>query len=338
MVKSGATTGNIAYVDIDDEFSIWSPLALVRCNKYHQKYVFYSMLSAYFKQQVQISWSYGTQQNIGMGVIENLHVFVSSYKNQEKIAEFLDNTIAKINSQIKKVGQIIELLREKREVTIINAVTKGLNPNAAMKDSGIEWLGQVPKHWDVKKLKYLVKLNNIKTDEESLPYIGLENVESGTGKLLNILLEEKEDVEAIKFFSGSVMLNKLRPYLTKVFISDFEGKCTSEFFVFSCNNVIFNHYLYYSMLSKKFIDHVNSSTYGAKMPRTNWNFVGQISLPYPEKKEQIAISDFLDIETKRIDILIDKNQKLIDKLKEYQEALITAAVTGQIEIRSEEQC
>lgn len=125
MVKSGATTGNIAIVDFDTEFSVWSPLALIRANqnKYVQKYVFYSMLSDFFVKQVANSWSFGTQQNIGMGVIENLIIFAPSKEEQKQIVDFLDFEIPRIDAIIKKSVTSIERLKEYRTALISNCVT-----------------------------------------------------------------------------------------------------------------------------------------------------------------------------------------------------------------------
>ncbi|MCE0826317.1 restriction endonuclease subunit S [Buttiauxella sp. A2-C2_NF] len=158
MVKSGNTTGAVAIVETDEIFNIWSPLALIRCNKeiIAPRYVYYSMLAGFFQTSVQLSWSQGTQPNIGMGVIENLHLTYPELTVQNKIVSFLDHETAKIDNLIEKQQQLIELLKEKRQAVISHAVTKGLNPDVPMKGSGVEWLGEVPEHWDVIRLKYLI--------------------------------------------------------------------------------------------------------------------------------------------------------------------------------------
>ncbi|HBO5355063.1 TPA: restriction endonuclease subunit S [Pseudomonas aeruginosa] len=164
MIKSGATTGVTAIVDTDEEFNIWSPLAVIRCGGRSAPYfVLNFMRSRSFQEAVTLSWSYGTQQNIGMGVIGNLAVTVPPQEEQQVIAAHLDRETARIDALIEKKTRFIEVLREKREALITHAVTKGLDPNVKMKDSGVEWLGEVPEHWAVCKLsfRYSVELGKM---------------------------------------------------------------------------------------------------------------------------------------------------------------------------------
>ncbi|WP_212577518.1 restriction endonuclease subunit S, partial [Vibrio parahaemolyticus] len=100
-----------------------------------------------FQKSVQLSWTFGTQQNIGMNTLENLTVCFPPFEEQQKIANFLNHETTKIDTLIAKQEKLIELLKEKRQAVISHAVTKGLNPDAPMKDSGVEWLGEVPEHW-----------------------------------------------------------------------------------------------------------------------------------------------------------------------------------------------
>ncbi|QDU53125.1 Type-1 restriction enzyme EcoKI specificity protein [Gimesia panareensis] len=153
MVKSGASTGTTAIVEDDREFSIWSPLAVIRCDENsYPRFVLNFLRSRNFQEGVTLNWSFGTQQNIGMNVIENLNITKPPLDEQKVISSFLDVETAKIDALVAEQQQLIELLKEKRQAVISHAVTKGLNPNAPMKDSGIEWLGDVPEHWEVMKL------------------------------------------------------------------------------------------------------------------------------------------------------------------------------------------
>ena len=125
MVKSGATTGNIAIVETDEVFNIWSPLAAIRVKpkKINQHFVFYFMQSFCFKQAVELGWNYGTQQNIGMGVIENLAVTVPELFEQTAIVKFLDQETDRIDALILETERSIELLKEHRSALITAAVT-----------------------------------------------------------------------------------------------------------------------------------------------------------------------------------------------------------------------
>jgi type I restriction enzyme S subunit len=131
MIKSGATTGNVAVVETDDEFNIWSPLAAIRpdLKKTTTKFLFHFMKSINFFESIEIGWSFGTQQNIGMGVIENLPIVAPSIEEQISIAAYLDRKTAQIDDLISKKQKITELLKEERAAIINQAVTKGLNPD-----------------------------------------------------------------------------------------------------------------------------------------------------------------------------------------------------------------
>ncbi|GAA4407138.1 hypothetical protein GCM10023187_27340 [Nibrella viscosa] len=157
IVKSGSTTGKIALVDFDDDFNIWSPLALVRVKPEHSSaFIFYALSSEYFQKNIQLSWSFGTQPNIGMNVLENLRVVLPGEGEQTAIAAYLDDKTAKIDTLIDRKRRLIDLLREEKATLINEAVTKGINPDVPMKPSGIEWLGDIPAHWNLKKLRYVV--------------------------------------------------------------------------------------------------------------------------------------------------------------------------------------
>ena len=125
IIKSGATTGNIAYVDTDIEFNIWSPLALIRCSekRAYFKFIFYQFQSRAFKGQVELGWSYGTQENIGMGVLERLFVSLPSILEQTSIANHLDERIAKLDKLIKNKKAQLDKLKEIRKIEIYNTVT-----------------------------------------------------------------------------------------------------------------------------------------------------------------------------------------------------------------------
>jgi len=212
----------------------------------------------------------------------------------------------------------------------------GLKPYPAYKDSSVPWLGQVPAHWEVRRLKTAVDHVNqqttTKTDEDL--YIALEHVESWTGRLLPPSGEAHFDGQVKRFQAGDVLFGKLRPYLAKVVRPKQSGVCVGEFLVLRARPVVAPHYLEVVLRSAPAIDFVNSSTYGAKMPRAEWTFVGAMLFPVPPLPEQTAIVRFLDYMDRRIRRSIRAKQKLIKLLEEYRQALIHQAVTGKIDVRT----
>jgi restriction endonuclease S subunit len=199
----------------------------------------------------------------------------------------------------------------------------------AYKDSGVEWLGEVPEHWEVKRLKFNAPYSTTKFSNkpDNLTYIGLENIESGTGKLLIDEPIENVDSTVSYFNEGNILFGKLRPYLAKVIIAPFNGVSTSELICFQPTESYSNSYLFYLLLSPNFIHSVNALTYGTKMPRANPDQIANFLLSVPPLSEQQAIAQFLDRETAKIDTLIAKKERAIELLKEKRTALISHAVT-----------
>jgi type I restriction enzyme S subunit len=204
-----------------------------------------------------------------------------------------------------------------------------LPPYPSCKASGVEWIGEVPAHWDVKRLKMAVLLSDhkVEADEENpVPYIGMENIESWTGRLLPINADVVPTGTANTFAAGDTLFGKLRPYLAKACNPDFGGLCSTELLVLKGRS-LGRRALLYSLLSDGFIELVDSSTYGSKMPRASWDFIGNCLVPIAPPDEQCAIANFLDRETARIDALIAKKRTLIERLQEKRTALISRTVT-----------
>lgn len=203
----------------------------------------------------------------------------------------------------------------------------------------LPWENYRPDNWDNWRLKFAAPLTTDRgnQDLQQLEYLGMENVESWTGKLVGTVLndeanEEKDILQTtgIAFDSYHVLFGKLRPYLAKVFLPNGSGICSTEFLVLEPIKSINRKYLFYALLTKEFIATVNASTFGSKMPRANWDFIGSQSIPVLPISEQDKIVNYLDRETAEIDALISEKERLIALLKERPSALITAAVTGQI--------
>ncbi|MBN1451273.1 MAG: restriction endonuclease subunit S [Anaerolineales bacterium] len=203
-------------------------------------------------------------------------------------------------------------------------------PYSVYKPSTIEWLGDVPEHWQLRRLKFVAPLVTSKLNEKPADriYLGLENIESGTGRLLIDSPTENVESSVTVFQTGDVLFGKLRPYLAKVVHADFEGVCTSELMVLRpIRDLVHNRFLFYFMLSHGFISVVDSMTYGAKMPRANPNHVSNLLASLPSLPEQRAIAVFLDRETAHIDALITKKRELIDLLERQRTAIISHTVT-----------
>ncbi|HRF09995.1 MAG TPA: restriction endonuclease subunit S [Xanthobacteraceae bacterium] len=192
------------------------------------------------------------------------------------------------------------------------------------KDSGVRWIGQVPAHWEVDRLKRKVRLITDKSEKRTRA-VALENIEGWTGRFLET--ETEFQGEGVSFCEGDVLFGKLRPYLAKVYVTEFDGEAVGDFHVMRPAQSLANRFALYQMLTGEFISVVDGSTFGAKMPRADWESVGAMPLAIPPMSEQLEIVRFLDRETAKIDTLIDGQKRLIELLKEKRQAVISHAVT-----------
>ncbi len=191
------------------------------------------------------------------------------------------------------------------------------------KDSGIEWIGKIPKEWKTCRFKNFMVLRTEPSTSENK--IGLENIESESGHFIQT--EGKFDGNGVQFHKGEIVYGKLRPYLRKVWLASFDGNAVGDFFVFRNKNNSNANYLKWLLLSDGFAEAVNSSVYGAKMPRVSSDFI--LTLPYciPPLLEQQRIADYLDKKCEEIDELIALQEQMIAQLTDYKQSVITEAVT-----------
>ena len=298
------------------------------------KYLFYLMLSCRFIEYCN-SVSYGVKMpRTSVDDILNAKVSLPSVSEQTQIANFLDRKTTQIDKLIRAKERKIELLGEYRASLIHEAVTKGLDPNVEMKPSGLDWIGEIPKHWKMVRIKHIATLVTEKsTPESDAIKISPENVESKTGKILN--LSSAYESIGVKFQAGDVLFNKLRVYLSKVVFAQWSGYSLGEMIVLRPTVEYTGKYIFYLMLSCRFIEYCNSISYGVKMPRTSVDDILNSKVPLTSYQEQAQIADFLDHKTKQIDELISNEEQTITLLKEYRQSLISAVVTGKIDVRGE---
>ncbi len=261
---------------------------------------------------------------------------------QQIIANFLDHETAKIDTLIEKQQQLIKLLKEKRRAVISHAVTKGLNPNAPMKDSGVEWLGEVPEHWEVKKFSRCASIRNGQVDPRYLPYseytlIAPNHIESNTGRLLSMETASEQGADSGKYLckEGEVIYSKIRPALAKVcFSPNNQTICSADMYPMKGIDGLTNGFLYLILLSGWFTSLVILESDRVAMPKINREKLAEVQLPIPPKQEQLRICSDIKEKLSVIDSLLDKVYKSIRLSNERRTALISAAVTGKIDVRN----
>lgn len=263
-------------------------------------------------------------------------------EEQRTISTFLDRETARIDALIEKKERQIELLQEKRTALISHATTKGLNLNAKMKPSGIEWLGEIPEQWAVKRTKYTASINDEALPETTDPdyefdYVDIGNVDNVKGIVAKEpKVFEKAPSRARRVVrKGDIIVSTVRTYLRAIapIRESVAHLIVSTGFAVVRHREIDSDYLSYALRSPYFVETVVSRSTGVSYPAINASDIGTIPILIPSVNEQRAIAAYLDRETTRVDALTDKIEKSIDMLREYRTALISATVTGKIDVR-----
>lgn len=316
------------------------------------KYLFRAFCSRGINDQFRVAATGITRFGLGKYWLDNGLFVVPPVNEQHTIAAFLDRETARIDALIEKKQRQIELLQEKRAAFISQAVTKGLNPNVKMKDSGIEWLGEVPGHWKIKRLRFVsilqtgVTLGKKYEDRQlvSRPYIRVANVQDGYLDLETVTNIEMppEDAERYELQHGDVLMteggdfDKLgRGY---VWENQIPG-CLHQNHIFAVRpnkTELAPHFLAAVLTSSHGKNYFTStSQQTTNLATTNSTKLRSFPVPLPPFDEQEMILEQLRRVTDQLDGLIIKVNSSIEKLREYRTAIISAAVTGKIDVRKE---
>jgi len=261
---------------------------------------------------------------------------------QRAIADFLDRETARIDALISKYQRLIELLEEKRTSLISQAVTKGLNLSVPMMDTKIPWLGKIPIHWEIKQIKHVVQINPETLPENTSPnytiqYLDISNIDKigGIGINQEFLFADAPSRARRIVRAGDTIISTVRTYLKAVafFENPLENQVVSTgFAVLRSKTDVYPKFLKWFVLSKEFIERVVAHSVGVGYPAINPSELASLPIWIPTYEEQFNIASFLDRETLIIDSSILKIRKIITKLQEYRTALISAAVTGKIDV------
>jgi len=287
-----------------------------------------------------------TRQIIGRNVFNNVRVVLPSLGEQQQIVTFLDDKTQKIDSLIQQKEKKIELLKEKRTSLINHVVTKGLDSNVEMKDSGVEWIGEIPSHYQIGKLKHLCNenqrsLSNSTDPNYELNYIEISDVNSDgvIGNHTPYIFSESPSRCRRIVQKGDVIVSTVRTYLKSIGLIEEEVEdliCSTGFSVLTPNIEINSKYLFYLLRTEWFISMVISKSEGVSYPSIQSEKLMNINVVFCKLSEQQLIVEYLDKQTEEIETLIQLEQKKIDTLKEYRQSLISEVVTGKIRVYEED--
>ena len=310
---------------------------------------FYNYLfRAYDLQKVFYSMGEGMRQSLKMDELNKMPVVLPNKDEQKRIVSFLDIETARIDNLIAKQEKLNELLEEQRKSIISHAVTKGLNPNALMKDSGVEWLGEVPEHWMTPSSKHLLEIPITDGPHETpnfvddgVPFISAEAISKGKidfDKKRGYITSELNAIYSKKYSPkiDDIYMVKSGATTGKVAMVETteEFNIWSPLAVFRCNkNKVLPKFLLAVFNSSHFYDAlVLNWSYGTQQ-NIGMGVLSNIEIPYPSLKEQAEIIQHLDAQNTKFDKLISTQSQLIEKLKEYRSTIISHAVTGKIDVR-----
>lgn len=266
---------------------------------------------------------------------------IPPYLEQQKIAQFLDDKTAKIDQAVNLAEKQIALLKEHKQILIQNAVTRGLNPDVPLKDSGVEWIGQVPEHWEVKQIKYLTKIYRGKfghrpRNDPALyggiyPFVQTGDVARANKYITNYTqtLNEK-GIKVSQLFPQGALLMAIAANIGDVAILDFEAYAPDSIVGFTPNKEISLKFLYYCFIT--LAEELKRSAIQNTQANLNIERIGSIKSVYPNIEEQCQITNYLDIKIGKIDQTIELKTAHIEKLKEYKSVLINDVVTGKVRV------
>ena len=295
-----------------------------------QDFLSYSVRSEWFISKV-ISNSYGVSYPaINSSELVEVKIVLPPLHEQKLISRYLDKKAGQIDSLIEKIQKKIKLLKEQRTSLINQCVTKGLDPNVEMKDSSVRWIGEIPKHWKYQRLKFVSKqVSDKRLPQDGDIKISPENVESKTGKILNFYSDYETKGQI--FQPGDILFNKLRVYLNKVVLCEFDGLSMGEMIVIRPKSIT-SVFLHRILNSSSFIEHVNSLSEGVKLPRPPADGIFNSYVILPPETEQLEITSYLGKKLKNIDRLVGKQNDHIQLISEYRQSLISSVVTGKVRV------
>ena len=337
----GATIGKVGVLDIESTTN-QACCVLPPSDKISTDFAYYIFLAS--KEALLNLASGGGQPNISQAIIKNHRIPYPSYAEQQSIASFLEDKVGQIDAAIAEKEQMLEDLKAYRSAIISEAVTKGLDKNVEMKDSGIEWLGMIPKHWNINKLKFFADISTgttPSTDNEEYWKEPTENwytpsdfceenvhLETSSRKVSTTAFQES----ACRVFKKDVVLVVgIGATLGKIGISSVECSANQQINAIEFYDNVYPLFGAYYLSSLKEV--MKSLASAATLAIMNQSVTGSIPFVCPTLDEQKEIADYLEKKTKSIGSLLNQIEVQIDELKSYKSVLITEAVTGKIDLR-----
>jgi restriction endonuclease S subunit len=330
-LPNGRALAKALYVQEDNNYALNQRVCAITATKIDARFLYYQLnRNEYF-----LSLDDGCNQtNLSNDIFKNFPTLVPSKEEQQKIANFLDHETTKIDTLITKQEKLIELLKEKRQAVISHAVTKGLNPGVPMKDSGVEWSGEIPKHWALKRIKDTASLiNGFPFDSKrfeannGIPLVRIRDINSNNTQVG--FMGSVPDESLINY--GDILIGMDGDFNVALWSGGIAA-LNQRVACIRADSELLQKYIYYILPFN--MKAVNDLTYFTTVKHLSSIDILKTLYPLPPTNELFKIVNFLDEQTAKIDTLMAKQEKAIKLMKERKTALISAAVTGKIDVRN----
>ncbi len=341
IVRSGAYTGDSAIVPPGFGQCIAGFDMVLKCHSADPEFIQFALLSKYLKEgQIELEKMRAAQPHLNAEELGACRVALPDRTEQTLIVEFLVRETAKIDSLVAEQRRLIELLREKRQAVIAHAVTKGLNHKLPMKDSGIEWIGAIPRNWETVRLGALFQ-NSTEPGNDALPVLsvsihdGVSDKEFDEDELDRKVIRSEDRSKYIRVQPGDLVYNMMRAWQGGFGTVRVPGMVSPAYIVARPTKPIRTEFVEHILRTPQAVEELRRYSRGVTdfRLRLYWDEFKTISIALPPIEEQQSTLARLERETTKIDALMTESQAAIALLEERRTALISAAVTGQIDVR-----
>lgn len=338
LFSKAATIGKTAIVG-HEKFMVWSPLAIIKpnYNKITSLYLYYIMNCKKAIEEVSISGSINTQINVGMRELEKIRIPIPTIREQNAIVAYLDAITSKIDEAIAQQQKMIDLLNERKQIIINNAVTKGLDTNAPMKDSGVDWIGEIPEHWEIKRGKFLFDIINEYSstgEEELLTVSDRTGITPRSMKKVTMFMAESL-VGYKKCKIGDICSNIMWMWHGAVGVTKYDGVISPSYGVYRQRKLYYNgDYLDMLLRLPQLVKFYASRSTGLTESRLRLypdDFMN-IYFFVPPIEEQEMIVKRLKTICEPIESAIDAATQQLSLLQERKQIIINDVVTGKVKV------
>ena len=335
-IEGGSAGRKIAFTETEVNFV--NKLACFYSRNINNKFIFYYLKSQSFQVQFKLALS-GLIGGVSLSSLENFEIYCPSRTEQDQIVSFLDNKITELDQAIAIKEQQITLLNERKQIVIQKAVTQGLDPNVPMKNSGVEWIGQIPEHWEIRANRTIFKERN-EQGKEGLPLLSVsihsgvsnEEISEEDNVRGRVKIEDKSKYILVK--KGGIAFNMMRAWQGGIGAVSVDGMVSPAYIVAKPNDLINSEFFEYQYRCPEFIQQMDRYSKGITdfRKRLYWDGFKQLVTVVPPLEEQLKIVEQIKAIEQQTNFAIQIKNQQIEKLKEYKTTLINDAVTGKIKV------